>query len=109
MRSTGVRSTHSIISRSRRQLSVACQGIVANEQPTLVENTLEDPRWPARPRDINRGFSRSASGVPLREGDYVVGVLTLARDNLPFTDEDLAVLAGVVAPVEELVLTSHAR
>jgi GAF domain-containing protein len=88
---------------------VACQGIVANEQPTLVENTLEDPRWPARPRDINRGFSRSASGVPLREGDYVVGVLTLARDNLPFTDEDLAVLAGVVAPVEELVLTSHAR
>ena len=77
--------------------------IVANEQPTLVENTLEDPRWLTRPWEINRRLSRSAIGFPLREGDQVVGVLTLARENQPFTDEDLAILSGVVSPVEKAV------
>jgi hypothetical protein len=75
--------------------------IVANEQPTLVENTLEDPRWLVRPWEENKKLSRSALGIPLREGEQVVGVLTLVREGQSFTGEDLADLKEVLAPEEE--------
>jgi glycosyltransferase involved in cell wall biosynthesis len=60
-----------------------------NQQPAVVDDTLEDPRWLNRDWELHKGSTRSALGLPLVDGDRVIGVLTLTREDEPFSDAEL--------------------
>ena len=65
--------------------------VLENQEPAIVENTLEDPRWLNREWELRKGVPRSALGVPLVEGDHVRGVVTFTRENRPFSEDDFGV------------------
>ncbi len=63
---------------------------IHNQQPILISNTADDPRWVKRPWEIEEGVSRSILVFPISTGPQVVGVLTLARpEDRPFSEDDL--------------------
>ena len=63
--------------------------VLKNQQPALISNTNEDPRWLQREYgDVK--YSKSALAVPLVFANKVFGVLTLTRPaDRQFTDSDL--------------------
>lgn len=67
--------------------------VAKHHQPTLVENTREDPRWLQRDWDNHGNCGRSALVVPIAEDENFVAVLTLVRSyENQFTQDDLKML-----------------
>jgi D-sedoheptulose 7-phosphate isomerase len=70
--------------------------VIENNQPALVANTQQDPRWMPNHWDANLDLSRSAISVPLATQDRIIGVLTLTRLQANrFTVEDLSLLTFI--------------
>lgn len=63
--------------------------VVMNQEPVVVDNTLEDPRWLNREWEVRKGLTRSALSLPLVDNDRVRAVLTLTREDGPFSEIDL--------------------
>jgi len=63
--------------------------VLENGQPAVVDNTLEDPRWLNQDWEVRKGLSRSAVGLPLVDHDRVRAVVTLTREDGPFSEVDL--------------------
>lgn len=65
--------------------------VLENQQPAVVDNTLEDPRWLNRDWEVRRGQPRSAVGLPLGDQERVRAVVTLTREDGPFSEDDFQV------------------
>jgi glycosyltransferase involved in cell wall biosynthesis len=65
--------------------------ILENQQPAVVDNTLEDSRWLNRDWEVRRGQPRSAMSLPLVDQDRVRAVVTLTREDGPFSEDDFQV------------------
>jgi glycosyltransferase involved in cell wall biosynthesis len=63
--------------------------VLETRQPAVVENTLEDQRWMNRDWELRKGSARSALGIPVVVEDRVRAVVTLTRDDGPFSEIDL--------------------
>jgi glycosyltransferase involved in cell wall biosynthesis len=68
--------------------------VVRNRQAALVDDTLQDPRWLNRDWDLQLGTSRSALALPVIDEDKVRAVVTLTRDQEPFSEEELQLDLG---------------
>jgi glycosyltransferase involved in cell wall biosynthesis len=69
--------------------------VLLNQQPAVVDNTLEDPRWLNRDWEVRKGQARSAVGLPLVDQDRVRAVVTLTREDGPFSEDDLQMSGDV--------------
>ncbi len=71
--------------------------VMRNLQPALVNDTLQDERWLARPvTDKGTPAGKSALCVPLKARDSLVGVLTIVNSQTNyFTDEHLALQQAI--------------
>jgi glycosyltransferase involved in cell wall biosynthesis len=63
--------------------------VLENQEPALVDNTLEDPRWLNRDWEVYKGQPRYALGLPVVDQDRVRAVVTLTREDEPFSEADL--------------------
>jgi GAF domain-containing protein len=63
--------------------------VVMNQEPVVVDNTLEDPRWLNREWEVRKGLARSDLSLPLVDNDRVRAVVTLTREDDPFSEIDL--------------------
>jgi glycosyltransferase involved in cell wall biosynthesis len=70
-------------------------------QPALVDDTLTDPRWLNRDWELRRGQSRSAFGIPVMDEHGVRAVVTMTRNQQPFTEAELPFAEDEMAPSEE--------
>jgi hypothetical protein len=70
--------------------------VLQTQEPAIVENTLEDPRWLNRDWEARRGMARFAVSLPLVDDNQDVrAVVTLTREDGPFTEHDLEMATTV--------------
>ena len=80
-----------------------CGHAILDDQPLVVEDALEDPRFRGNPLVTGAPFIRSYAGYPVRDpSGYRVGTLCLI-DPAPrcYSPDDIAILKGFAGLVEQ--------
>ncbi|MGE5224000.1 MAG: glycosyltransferase [Omnitrophica WOR_2 bacterium] len=76
--------------------------VLKNQQPTVVSNTREDPRWLRQPWENKLPESRSALGIPLKIDRRVFGVMTLVGSQAnQFSEDDLFLINQVLTTPDQ--------
>jgi glycosyltransferase involved in cell wall biosynthesis len=83
-----------------RMLSSVSSGVVGlavmTQEPVIIQNTSDDPRWVMQTWEVEEGVSRSALVYPIVTDNCVAGVLTLTRpEDRQFTPEDIERLKSI--------------
>ncbi|HJW91742.1 MAG TPA: response regulator [Anaerolineales bacterium] len=70
--------------------------VIKNRVPTLVPNTLDDPRWLRRSWEERERATRAAVAIPLLRRGEITGVMVLARPSArQFTEDELNLLTQI--------------